>query len=194
MGAYGRYDLIYVKTDKNGTKYYHDINCPRCSGYGALEKWAYTGRVCYECGGEGKRVHPKTIKIYTPEYEAKLEARRAAKAAKYEEEHAEEIAEAKAEEERKEAERKQRKNEQTSKELGCAANGIGYVLTGNTYPVKEEIKKNGGKWVGGTWVCPIRYEANGVKAIEIDLTKFINEYGLISYGEGLDLIWETSHR
>ena len=32
MGAYGFYELEYVRTDRNGTKIYHDNNCPHCSG------------------------------------------------------------------------------------------------------------------------------------------------------------------
>lgn len=187
MGTYGRFDLQYFKTDKNGTKYYYDINCPRCCGYGALDKWAYTGRVCYECGGEGKRHKPKLIKVYSPEYEAKLEARRAAKEKKYQEEHADEIVQAKAEEER-------RTNKRTCKELGCNADGTGYVLIGKTYDEKDQIRAAGGKWIASAWVCPVRYESKNVKAVEINLTSLINEYGLISYHDGLDLIWETAHR
>lgn len=79
MSEYGRFDLRYVRTDKNGTKIYHDINCPRCCGYGELEQWAYTGRVCFACGGTGQRSKPKVVKIYTPEYAEKLEQRRIAR-------------------------------------------------------------------------------------------------------------------
>lgn len=66
MGAYGFYELEYVRTDRNGTKIYHDNNCPHCSGYGSLEKWARTGKTCFECGGSGLRPRPKIVKIYTP--------------------------------------------------------------------------------------------------------------------------------
>lgn len=76
MGAYGFYELEYVRTDRNGTKIYHDNNCPHCSGYGSLEKWARTGKTCFECGGSGLRPRPKIVKIYTPEHRAKLDAQR----------------------------------------------------------------------------------------------------------------------
>ena len=79
---------IYIRTDKNGTKYYYDWTCPRCGGAGYSDKWLYTGKVCYECGGTGKRFSAKVIKEYTPEYFAKLEAKRQAKAAKEAEEKA----------------------------------------------------------------------------------------------------------
>lgn len=76
MSTYGHYDLKYIRTDRNGTKIYHDVNCPRCCGYGSLEQWAATGRICFACGGSGLRAKPKTVKIYTPEYAEKLEASR----------------------------------------------------------------------------------------------------------------------
>ena len=80
--VYGAFAPRYVRTDKNGTKIYHDVNCPRCMGHGNLDKWEYTGRICYACGGEGLRRKPLEVKVYTREYAEKLEARRAAKAAK----------------------------------------------------------------------------------------------------------------
>ena len=82
MGAHGFYELAYLRTDRNGTKIYHDNNCPHCSGYGSLEKWARTGKTCFECGGSGLRPRPKIVKIYTPEHRAKLDAQKAARDAK----------------------------------------------------------------------------------------------------------------
>lgn len=72
---------VYVKTDKNGTKIYHDCTCQRCGGLGASEAWKFTGMTCYECGGSGVS-HTRVIKEYTPEYAAKLEAKREARWAK----------------------------------------------------------------------------------------------------------------
>ena len=100
-----RQDLIkYIRTDKNGTKIYHDYTCQRCAGEGQQDKWINTGKTCFACGGSGVRVRPLVVKEYTDEYWAKLQARREAKAAKYAEEHAEEIAAEKAEQKRREAE------------------------------------------------------------------------------------------
>lgn len=99
-----RADLVkYIRTDKNGTKIFYDYTCPRCCGYGMLDKWINTGKVCYACGGSGVRPVAKVVKEYTEEYAAKLEARRNARAAKYAEDHAEEIAAEKAERERRES-------------------------------------------------------------------------------------------
>ena len=75
----------YVRTDRNGTRYFFDYTCGRCGGRGGWEGWP--GFTCYDCGGSGKdELHPTTIKVYTPEHEAKLEAQRAARAKKREEE------------------------------------------------------------------------------------------------------------
>lgn len=194
MSEYGRFGLKYVRTDRNGTQYFEDWNCPRCAGYGAADKWAYTGRVCYECGGSGLRRRAKTIKIYTPEHEAELEAKRLARAEKYQAEHADEIAQAEAEKEEREAAWRRHMNENTCRELGCGADGVGYVLLGNTYPVKEEIKAQGGRWVSQTWVCPVEYKGAGISAVKIDLNDYINEYGIIGSGDARDAIYEIAHK
>jgi hypothetical protein len=67
--------MTYIRTDKNGTKIYHDYACPRCGGRGGADAWVYTGWTCYECGGTGKANKPRIFKEYTPEYRAILDAR-----------------------------------------------------------------------------------------------------------------------
>lgn len=152
-----------IKTDRNGTKYW-DVTetCPRCGGRGDYIRGINYG-TCFLCGGSCKRNY--TFKEYTPEYEAKLEARRQAKATKkakeaaqYAEEHAEEI----------EAQNR-RIIEERYAEWGCGKDGIGYVLQGNTYPIKEQIKANGGKWIFGVWVCHVEVNGKGVTAHSINL-------------------------
>lgn len=189
-----RQDLIkYIRTDKNGTKIYYDFTCPRCCGYGMLDKWINTGRVCYACGGSGERTVAKIVKEYTEEYAAKLEAKRIAKQKKYEKEHAEEIAQAKAEQERREEKCRLGENERVFKLYGCGKDGIGYVLLGETYEIKEQIKAEGGKWIYGSWVCPIEIKAKGVRAIRIDLNTCINEYGMITSHAAGDLIYDIQN-
>ena len=134
----------------------------------------YTGRVCYGCGGTGKRVKPLTVKEYTDEYAAKLEAKRVERQAKYEAEHAEEIAAAKVEQEKREAEARESRKQEMFKYLGCDSNGKGYILTGNTYGAKEQIKAQGGRWQYGLWVCPVKVEGKGIVAKQIDLSKGID--------------------
>ena len=162
-------ELKYFKTDKNGTKYFYDWKCPRCGGAGFSDKWIATGRVCYACGGSGKRPAAKIVKEYSPEYWAKLEARRIAKdqkriaeEQKYAEEHADEIAE---------------KNRQLLvrryADFGCGADGVGYVLNGNTFLAKDQIRKAGGRWIYGRWVCPVDIQDNGITSRRIDLSGHI---------------------
>ena len=181
--------LKYIRTDKNGTKIYEDWTCPRCGGQGWAGQWKYTGVTCFRCGGSGLRTRPVLVKEYTDEYAAKLEAKRRAKAAKYAEEHADEIAASKAEQERREAEYKHNEFIRTSKAFGCGSDGIGYVHVGNTYPVKDTIKANGGKFKGQWWVAPVEVKAKGVYAVRIDLHDFINEYGYISECDVQDVIF-----
>ena len=171
-----RKDLIkYIRTDKNGTEIYHDYTCPRCSGYGELDKWAYTGRICFACGGSGISPTPKVIKQYTPEYAAKLEAKRIARERKHEEERRKY-----AEEHKEEIEAENRRILETRyAENGCGKDGIGYILKGNTYPVKDQIKKNGGKWIYGVWICPVEIKGEGIRSKQINLTGHIGSGSMV---------------
>ena len=119
---------IYMKTDKNGTKYYADYTCPRCGGLGGSDKWQFTGWKCYECGGSGRSSKPEIIKVYTPEYQAKLDERRAKRQAKRLQE-----LEAKADDTRA----KWLENNQFD------TDGFTYLFKGDTYAHKDEIKANG---------------------------------------------------
>ena len=173
---------IYVRTDKNGTKIYHDWTCPRCGGAGFCDKWIATGRVCYACGGTGKRAAAKVVKEYTPEYWAKLEAKRQAadakrmaEAAKYAEEHADEI-----------AAQRQQVIENRYAEHGCGKDGTGYVLTGKTFTAKDEIKRAGGRWIYGVWVCPVEIKGNGIEARKISLAGHIGS-GSVVWLDDFDL-------
>ena len=163
-------ELQYFKTDKNGTKYFYDWKCPRCGGAGFADKWIATGRVCFACGGSGKRTRAKVVKEYTPEYWAKLEAKhqaeankRAEEAAKYAEEHPDEI-----------AEQIRKVIEQRYAEFGCGKDGVGYVLNGKgTFKAKDQIKKAGGRWIYGRWVCPVNFAESGITSKQINLSGHI---------------------
>lgn len=177
-----------IRTDRNGTKYWNVIEtCPRCGGRGDYILGTLNYGVCFLCGGTG--LHGYTYKEYTPEHEAKLEARRQAKAAKeaaekakYEEEHAEEIA-------AKQAEENRRIFEFRCAENGCGKDGIGYVLTGKTYPVKDQIKKAGGKWIYGVWICPTAIEGKGITSKKIDISNHVST-GMQAWKDDFDLYEE----
>lgn len=118
--------IVYLRTDKNGTKYYANYTCPRCGGAGGSDKWAFTGWTCYECGGTGESPTPVIEKEYTPEYRAKLDERARKRA---------------------EAKRAKQVEEFNSNRLviaekyGFNPEGKIYVVVGNTYEIREELKE-----------------------------------------------------
>ena len=133
-------NMRYVRTDKNGTKIYHDYTCQRCGGVGGCDKWAYTGWTCYECGGTGEARKPEVIKVYTPEYRAKLDAMNAKRAEKKRAKRTEEF--------------KANLSEHIQKK-GFNKSGKIYVSTGNTYEIKDQLREAGAKWNSyplGSWV------------------------------------------
>lgn len=142
-----------IKVDKNGTKYYsHGCACERCGGQGGSDAWIYTGWTCYKCGGTG--IGPEIIsKEYTPEYEAKLQARRAKRAEAKRLELVAQSAE---------------KNQEFFKTQGYNENGKTYVVLGDTYKIKDQLKELGCKWcnlIG--WHSPVKLE--GFEMVEIDV-------------------------
>ena len=122
---------VYIRTDRNGTKYFADYTCKRCGGQGGLPQWTYTGYTCYECGGTGVAAKPEIFKEYTPEYEAKLEERRSKAREKKRLERIEQI-----------------KSElpEIYQKHGFSSEGKIFVVTGNTYEIREELKAAGAKW------------------------------------------------
>lgn len=165
--VFGHFAPQYIRTDRNGTKIYHDINCPRCAGAGKSDNWWRTGGTCYTCGGGGKRAKPLVVKVYTKEHAAKLEARRAAKAAAEAEANAptaEELAQQEAEAKRL-ADESRRNCWQRD---GFARDGIGYLYTGKTYKVRAEIKAAGGEWhpLLNGWIAPEKLD--GLKGVKVE--------------------------
>jgi hypothetical protein len=167
----------YIRTDRNGTKIFHDWTCTRCGGAGASDKWIFTGRTCYECGGSGRGHKPAIIKEYTPEYEAKLKARREAREAKRLAENpppTEEELRAKAEE--------TRRNNWFHE--GFRRDGVGYIHAGKTYPNKEALKAAGGRWTYAlrAYIAPSPIEGlDGVRITEVHAQDICNEYGFIDW-------------
>lgn len=122
---------VYVRTDKNGTKIYHDFTCDRCGGRGGSEAWKFTGWTCYKCGGSGRVMEPQIIKEYTPEYRAKLDAQAAKRREK-------KLAQAQAEKGAKQAEWKASKGFQNDR--------IHVVGIEDSFNLKNDIKAAGGRY------------------------------------------------
>ena len=173
--VFGDHAPVYVRTDKNGTKIYHDINCPRCGGAGRSDSWWQTGFECFACGGTGKRPKPLEVKVYTKEYADKLEARRAAKAAA---EAAANAANAPAEDELRRRADEARRNSWENE--GFTRDGIGYLYTGYTYRIRQQIKDSGGRWqqllLG--WIAPVDLgPIKGVRIEQVNATDLCNGSG-----------------
>ena len=124
MAMTKRYGKPFIeRVDKNGTEHWVDHNCPKCGGAGYIYGYEFVdnGR-CWHCGGSGRRTH--TWKVRTPEYSAKLAARRDEKT------------------------RKKNLAERESFLLknGFNAEGVTYVVIGNTFDIKDDLKAAGAKY------------------------------------------------
>lgn len=166
--------IKYIRTDRNGTKYYEDWKCPRCGGAGEADKWYRTGKTCYECGGTGLRRKPVTIKEYTPEHQAKLDERRKAREAK----RLAENPPPSGDELKARVEAARLNNWELE---GFSRDGRGYLHTGNTYKNKGRIKAEGGRWCNllRGFVAPVRVECKGVLVTEMQAQEMCNRSGYI---------------
>ena len=124
----GEINRTYVRTDKNQTDYYDVVcKCVKCSGTGRLACFAHVSDgICFDCYGAGV-IHTEH-KVYTPEYLEKKRIRDEKKFLK------------------QAAERLESENKKTFKRLGLNEEGIAYVVLGDTYDIKEELKAEGAKF------------------------------------------------
>lgn len=135
-----------VKIDEENRKAYIEEKCDRCSGHGIIASRVENGHivpipvdggVCYKCRGTG--VVSKWVKAYTEkEYNRYMnDLKRTAERRK-------EKAEAKfqALKDNSEANRK----ELLAKWGFDVENPIIYLVTGNTYEIKDELKERGGRF------------------------------------------------
>lgn len=156
-----------VRVDKNGTKIFEDWRCSRCGGAGGSDKWALTGWTCFECGGTGVRNKPLIFKEYTPEHEAKLKAQREKRQAKLQ-----------AQRDAEERAKAQELNAKFFSRNGMDAEGNIWVILGDTYSIKDDLKEAGCKFhhfMG--WHCD--HELSGYPQIKLTASQIctMNEYG-----------------
>lgn len=155
----------YIKTDRNGTKYYKVYRCPRCGGKGSDRMWANTGFTCFMCNGTGEHVH--IVKEYTPEYLAKQAEKNRIKE---ERKIADRVAEYQAD--MTKAYREVRFNDQ----------GRLYIVTAsNTYDIKEDLKAAGARWYPTFQRWGFQTRPDEWETLEISFGDFyrINEYGVV---------------
>ncbi len=159
-----------IKIDKNGSKHYEGIiTCDKCGGVGLIAhhiengvpSWNWTdGGVCWKCGGTGK-IRSKWVER-TPEYQAKLDAKRQKKLeAKIAQQkaHAEEI------------------NQAFFQKQGFNAKGKTFVVLGDTYKIRSELKNLGCKFdhmIG--WHTDHQIEGYQMLMVDIDDCYYKNGY------------------
>lgn len=134
-----------IKTDRNGTKYWYEHRCPKCGGKGYIPGYEMIANgVCFKCGGTGEYGH--SWKEYTSEYAAKLEERRIAR-------------------EKKKA---PEKNAKILKDNGFNEDGFMWIVLGDTYSIKEELKAAGAKF-DGVFLWHFDHEDNRYPCVKISI-------------------------
>ena len=143
-----------VKVDKNGSKHYIEDTCPRCGGTGRY----YGFGVCFMCNGSGK--YPHKIIERTPEYEEKL-------AQKREERH-----------QKKLRDNAPENNERLFKYNNLGENGDIWIVMGNTYPIKDELKSDGARFKPVTgWYFNRPYDKYPTEKIDGDSFLGMRDWG-----------------
>ena len=124
----GEITRTYIRTDRNQTDYYDVVcKCIKCSGTGRLMCFAHVSNgICFDCDGAGV-IHTEH-KVYTPEYLEKKRIRDEKKFLK------------------QVAERLESENKKTFQRLGLNEEGVAYVVLGDTYPIRAELKAEGAKF------------------------------------------------
>lgn len=169
-------NVSLVKVDKNGTHIFANCTCGRCGGTGIIPYYGHVdGGVCFECGGSGVSTATE-IKIYTNEYGAKLKAQREAREEKKRQKMIEESGEW---------------NKEWMAKEGFNEEGITYIVLGNTYEIKEELKARGAKYNGMLgWHMP---NAEGYDAVPMNIDKvtyhmYNGRLEYIMYSEIVELV------
>lgn len=159
-----------IKIDRNGSKHYEGlVTCDRCGGLGLFITHVLNGQpvpttvdhgICHKCGGSGK-VEGKWIER-TPEYQAKLDAKRQAKR------------------EAQAAAQAQTNSQKWLAENGFNAEGQTWILLGDTYARREEIKAAGGKY-DGILGWHIGHQVDEAFMISVDDLAERNDWGWYSW-------------
>lgn len=122
---------ILYRTDRNGTRYFHNIGtCAKCCGTGIIPQYVnLNGGECFECQGSG--ITEYDTKEMTVEYAAKIEAKRiAAQQKKIDQLRATAGVH----------------NIEFLDKQGFNSKGETWVVLGDTYAIKDELKSAGASW------------------------------------------------
>lgn len=156
---------VVTKIDKNGTKYWYEHRCPKCGGRGYIPGYEMIDNgVCFKCRGSGEYGH--SWKEYTPEYAAKLEERRIAR------------------EKKKAPER----NAKILKDNGFNEDGFMWIVLGDTYSIKEELKAAGAKF-DRVFLWHLDHEDNRYPCVKISIED-VAEKNIVDLWILNDYVWE----
>lgn len=167
-GDYSQFeDFKLVKEDRNGTRTYTKTTyeCPKCGGRGYLDYYSHVeGGICFLCNGSGRYGQTSTYIVRTEAYHNKMEAKRIA--------------------------RQRAKAEDLNKELfeknGLSEDGKAYIVMGNTYQIKEELKEEGARYHKAlNWYFSRPEE--GYKTIEIEVVEYDEETHIAKMKDYIDL-------
>lgn len=158
--------IHFDKVDKNGTHVFYDCTCSRCGGTGVIPYYGHIDHgVCFKCGGSGVGSNEE-IKVFTDEYGAKLKALRAARAEAKRQKLIDESGEW---------------NKKWLEREGFNAEGTTYLVLGNTFEIKEELKANGAKFdyqLGWHIADPMHYD---VVSLHIEQVAYYDSIGRLEY-------------
>ena len=169
----------FDRVDRNGTHIFTDCTCNRCGGDGYISYFAHVeAGVCFECGGSGNG-NGTDIKIYTDAYGAKLRQQRAAREEAKRQKLIEESAEW---------------NKTWLEREGFNADGITYVVLGNTYEIKEELKAKGAKFndmLGWHMADPQGYDVAQISVDDVTYRTYIGRFEYIMWADGVQIVREA---
>lgn len=154
-----------IRVDRNGTKYYVDYRCPKCGGTGYINGYEHIdGARCWKCNATG--YYETKFKEYTPEYAQKLADRRRAKALKGADE----------------------RNAKFLAKEGFSADGKAWLVCGDTYSIKDELKNAGAKY-SGLFGWHFDHETK-YTAVVVDIKDFaeINDIGNYWFGNYTEIV------
>lgn len=159
-----------IRVDRNGTKYYVDYRCPKCGGTGYIVGYEHIdGARCWMCNATG--YHETKFKEYTPEYAQKLADRRLAKARKGADE----------------------RNAKFLARYGFNADGKTWVVCGDTYSIKDELKNAGAKFdgfFGWHFDHETEYTAVTVDINDVAEINNVGDYWFSDYTEIVEMVKE----
>lgn len=129
-------NLTVERTDRNGTEYISAIqSCWKCMGNKIFDCWGHVANgVCFACNGSG--FNNIKIKVMTDEHYNKLAEK---KALKIQKEREERIANS------------VKVNEEFLIDRNFSKEGKAYVVYGDTYSIKDELKSKGAKFFNSVW-------------------------------------------